>query len=64
MPDINIIDATGSLPTIAEVEEAQQAVDSTISKDVMSVPPELAVHLLTIKRCLSITHAVVKHMNE
>lgn len=57
---IEEIDTTGKMPTVKDVEEAEQAVKSLITK-IATVPPEIAVQLPNILRCLQVAKATLRY---
>ena len=64
MPDIEIIDRTNQLPTVAEFDEALQAVGDALIKDIANVPPYLGIHLALVHRCLKVGRAFICELDK
>lgn len=59
---IDFVDKSGEFPTRKEIQDCKAAVTQTIVKrmiQVMTVDPELAINLTTIKRCLDVLEVLV-----
>lgn len=62
---MNIEDRTGLPCTLAEYEEAIACVSKfAMGPELMKLPPELAVQLLNIRRCLVQGHALVEAVEQ
>jgi hypothetical protein len=57
--DISIKDMTGQLPTQRDVREAEAVVAKYLTIGLMKLPPELAVQLPNIHRCLKTLSAIL-----
>lgn len=57
---IESIDRTGEFPTREEVEEAREVVKKYLIIGMLKLPPELAVQMPNIHRCLALAATVAK----
>jgi len=64
MSNVDFIDRTGQLPTQAEFDEGIAAVGKYIVRGITDLPPELAISMPVILRCLQAGKAVFKELEE
>lgn len=64
MPGIEFIDKTGQPKTEDDLKEALKAVENVMLKDILKVPPELAVQMLTIRQALKELLGIKKIIGE
>ena len=64
MPDIEVVDLTGALPSLKDVERAITAVKGAAVRDILTLPPDLAIEVANIIRCLALAKHVLKRKAE
>lgn len=57
---IDVEDVTHTLPSIQDADEAIKAVQTAMTRDIVRLPPDLAVQLGNIHRLLKIAHVVIE----
>lgn len=58
MADIEMVDKTGQLPTQKDFDDALEAISSAMLGGITKLPPELALSMPVIHRCLKAGRAV------
>lgn len=61
MADIEIEDRTGSLPSSNDVNEAIAVISKFVTIGMMKLPPELAVQMPNILRCLKVAKTLIEY---
>lgn len=59
MNGLDFTDKTGELPTLEEVRRARACAGKMLVTSMLKLPPELAVELTTIHRCLGVLEAFI-----
>jgi hypothetical protein len=64
MNNIEFTDKTGQLPTQAEFDESITVVSKYLVRGILDLPPELAVSMAVILRCLQAGKAIFNELEK
>jgi hypothetical protein len=59
--DLEFQDVSGRPPTLEEVQSAKRVVTKLLVVGILKLPPELAVELPNVRRCLELLEALMVH---